>query len=101
MIHIQTWKSQPAAIITDMTNAGKRGKVCRVFYWEGFRSRAANYSVADNNSLQTEIAIDNLKRTPGIGFDEACTLVRFSVSEYPCEFAKVSEREIRGVDAPR
>lgn len=35
-IHVQTWQGSGSAQITDMTNAGKNGKVCRVVRVQGW-----------------------------------------------------------------
>ncbi len=108
MIHIQTWKGGPSARITDMTNAGKRGKVCRTFHWQGYRWNGArdaeNKRYHDNASasLQTEVMIDR-ELTAEMDYNSAVLAIRASMAKWPAEerFVSVREDTIKGIDAPR
>jgi hypothetical protein len=87
-----------------MTNAGKRGKTCRVAWWSGFRwtgdPTQTDYVEADHNSLQSEVVIKAL--TPEMSFDEALAAVRAAVDRFPAPWVLLSEPdEIRGIDAPK
>lgn len=106
MIHIQKWTGGPSFRITDMTNAGKRGKTCRTFSWQGFRYNGTvtmetqKYADADNASLQTEVLID--KFTVEMEFDEAVKAIQASMEKYPAEgFVTMHPGEIKGIEAPR
>lgn len=106
MIHIQQWSGGPSARITDMTNAGKRGKVCRTFTWNGFRwqgqrdDNPAWYDASDA-SLQAEVAIRDL--TADMNFDAAVAKVRSVMADNPAgeSYVRTYEDTIKGIDAPR
>jgi hypothetical protein len=106
MIHIQKWTGGPSFRITDMTNAGKRGKTCRTFSWQGCRYNGAvtmetqKYADADSASLQTEVLIDGFK--PEMDFDEAVKAIQATMEKYPAEaFISTHTGEIKGIEAPR
>ena len=40
-IHIRTWSGAGSGTVTDMTNAGKRGKKCRTIYFGGWLNNGA------------------------------------------------------------
>jgi len=44
MIHMKLWTGSRSARITDMTNAGKRGKVCRILRVSGTPWQPGNYA---------------------------------------------------------
>jgi len=104
MIHVEFWSGSNCARITDMTNAGKRGKTCRVARWSGFRwtgdQTQTTYVEADHNSLQSEVVIKAL--TPEMSFDEALSDIRAAMDRFPAPWVMLSEPdEIRGIDAPK
>ncbi len=87
MIHVQTWESGCSGRITDMTNAGKRGKRCRVI-------RFANRGDTATCSIFYEI-----KALPlSLSFDTAAEMLREMVARV--DGVTLDEELIRGIDAP-
>lgn len=108
-IHIQTWSGSMSARITDMTNAGKRGKRCRTIRFQG---TALGYACGNPLwQLAGERTNEIIGRLQGLAtetsFDDALTLVSRAV-----DVARIDgigdtlinyevETGCRGIDAPK
>ena len=107
-IHVQIWTGACNARITDMTNAGKRGKTCRTMRFSGTSTTYCCHNPAW--STAAEMTNDILGRLTGLpedaDFDAAAELLRNAVEAARAEgvnddFISLHEDEpIRGVDAP-
>lgn len=108
-IDIQVWKGSGSARITDMENAGKRGKTCRVFRFNGLRGdfawRGEPYIQAARFSDQVLAMLEPGRPIHGQNFDTAVAMVEAVVDQ--ARSAGVEDallgcalEEIRGIDAP-
>ena len=103
-INVRTWSGSHTARITDMTNAGKRGKRCRVLCFIGHVSPVKPDHPETAYTLRIYRAIAELDRA--MSFDAAaellvgliCEAYAAGCSEYG---VRIFEEDIRGVDAPR
>lgn len=103
-IHVRTWSGSCTATITDMTNAGKRGKRCRTLRFSGppWNGGSDLQKLAAQRGRTIYYEIENLN---GETFDEAADKIRGLVAEARAEgipegYIAVYDKEIRGVDAP-
>lgn len=87
-VHVQIWSGAGNAGVTDMTNAGKRGKVCRTF---SFCSHYAERSTA--------IVLHYLAHDVAESADYDA--VRAHVGSLVTAENTIYDREIRGIDAPK
>ena len=119
MIHVKVWSGSRSATITDMTNAGKRGKLCRILRvsgtpWHG----GANLTPEQKHILDwsDRLLFACLALAPGADaegrlvfdadFDAATAPIRavvasarvFSVPEWACA---AYDETIKGIRAPR
>lgn len=93
-IHIRTWSGSLSAVVTEMANAGRRGKVCRTLRLSG--------SVYEQDPGYGEVFhfFCGLAELSGEeSLDDVLLLARALQAEVP-EF-KFYEETIRGIDAPR
>lgn len=106
-VHVQVWLGSGSARITDMTNAGKKGKTCRVLRFNGFLGLRHNAEL--NQAYDITLGVLELLKPGrpirGQNFDTACALVNAEIDQ--ARAAGVSEHlvatyleEVRGVDAP-
>lgn len=113
-IHVQTWGGSCTARITDMMNAGKRGKRCRVLRFSGcpwgtgqgteLQQLAKQFTNCIMHAL-IEYAEGRLSLLSGQTFDEVREKIRWEVQEarnagVPATYVEAYDDEIRGVDAP-
>lgn len=109
MINVKTWQGGSAAI-TDMANAGKRGKTCRVLRFAGapWASNVGDETQrkASYHTCQIMAAIEGLlPADPAVSFGTAAGIVSAMVSTaqadgVPEHYVACYAEEIRGVDAP-
>ncbi len=107
MLNIQTWSGSGSASITDMDNAGKRGKTCRVFQFRGWRNNGGTPE-ADRANEFTALVIGILvveHDRPTLDFDGLHRLITSMVDtanrEQPLAGGiAIYDETIRGVDAP-
>lgn len=96
MINIKSWASAGNATITDMTNAGKRGKMCRRVRFAG-----ECYAEGTDRSLTLEIVerLRELSESKIVkSFEEALSWLKFKIKG---SGLKIYEEEIKGIRAPR
>ena len=111
MIHVQIYRAARNGRITDLTNAGKRGKTCRAIRFRGTDNphlwgRADDF--AENVSAHTRGVIQFLDRAaadPDYTFDMVEAGLRVLVDGARAEGVSAdlldySEETIRGIDAP-
>lgn len=109
MIHVQTWAFQRSAKITDMTNAGKRGKVCRVLHVHGENGGQETgpeaWKRAHNEAVNAAGALAVLCAgfAPETSYDDAEAALRACLAQYPGAggIVTIEADTCRGVDAPR
>lgn len=109
MIHKQIWSGSRSARITDMINAGKRGKLCRVLRvsgapWDVGVSKDSTESSAVHYSQQILLAVERLD--PSTPFDDArqsllAVLAEARNAGVPEDYVNIYDESCRGVDAPR
>jgi hypothetical protein len=109
--HTRTWIGSGQITLTDTTNAGKRGKVCRTLRvsgvaWGGFayRLNCDGYDAA--RQCMEELAATLPTGFSGADFDDLAGLVLFAVAKARAAGAnsaliEAHEGTVRGVDAPR
>jgi len=110
MIHVKTWNGGCSARITDMTNAGKRGKTCRVL---SFRGCPWDSWSGDDLQKQSKQVSNNvmhvieglLPASPTCDFDTAAGMIEAMIDKaraegIPESYVAAYRAEIRGVDAP-
>lgn len=107
MIHVQIWEAAGNATVTDMTNAGKRGKTCEQIDFRGFIYGAPNCDIMHEvNQItrdtlrwlrelhpETPFAVVSEELTKRAKAAHAIHIAEWNLNVYP--------RTIRGVDAPR
>jgi hypothetical protein len=109
MIHVQIWDGSRSARLTDMTNAGKRGKTCRIYRFSG-----ACWGYGSNlNDLQrraydvTNHILHYLKAVVATeSYDTVRDQVSFMVDEarhdgIPEGYVAGYDEEIKAIKAPR
>lgn len=106
-IHVRIWTGGPSAAITDMTNAGKRGKVCRVYRFGGIRAGGWKETPETKEATSTTMAIMDVieQLKPEVDFDDATaplrTLMELATAKgAPVGYIHASDETIRGIDAP-
>lgn len=108
-IDIQVWRGSGSATITDMENAGKRGKTCRTFRFSGLAGGMAwsgqPYIRAAEFTAQVLAMLEPGKPIYGQNFDTAVAMVEAVVDQARAEgigdgLIGGTLDEIRGVDAP-
>lgn len=109
-IHVRTWSGSQAARITDMANAGKRGKRCRVLRFSGAGwSTSSTLSERQNEAANaTREILGFVERLdPSASFDEVAGTIAGMIDlarkahDLPEAWLTCCADEIRGVDAPR
>ena len=106
-LHVEATEYGEWFRITDMTNAGKRGKRCRVLRFAGWRPHVGcddrTSDAAKSHSLCFEMMRFTASVRPDASFDDVCAAARSLVSAagLPESYARLDVEEIRGVDAPR
>lgn len=106
-IHVQVWTGSGTARITDMTNAGKRGKTCRVLRFSGALGCSYNAEALQAHGMTLNV-LEMLKPGQPIhtqDFDTACANMKAAVDTARAlgvgeRLIAVHEEEVRGVDAP-
>ena len=106
-IHINVWDGSRSARITDMTNAGKIGKVCRVLRFNGY---PCGYGVPGGSEAAynvTNQAIGEIKElAPSDTFEHAADLLAKLTADARAAGVSegwfgVYEDTIKGIKAPR
>ncbi len=104
MIHIQIHQAAANAVITDMTNAGKRGKRCDSLRFRGFDPA---YEVPPERQPAVALTWDILakikKLTPADDFAAVVTDItaQIEAAKVDPELVRVAPDSCRGVDSPR
>lgn len=107
MIHVQIWKAAGNATVTDMTNAGKRGKRCDQISFIGRLYSDPSCAKAVKISTLTSSALDYLR---GLSSDTPFNIAADGVDAYVQDARKHGIEDwavksyksvIRGIDAPR
>jgi len=99
--HVRTWSGARSALVTDMTNAGKRGKVCRQFHvaepWNRPVGPGGTLPQGWGDWLDLFSRLESLEKGSGEeSYDDIALLVRAACGA--CPEIKHDEREVRGVD---
>ena len=101
--HVRTWSGARSALVTDMTNAGKRGKTCRQLHVaEPWRHYSSGQTLPQGwgDWLDLFSRLEALEKGTGEeSYEDIALLVRAACAG--CPEIKHDEREVRGVDAPR
>lgn len=102
MLHVQTWECGSVRL-TEMNNAGKRGKVCRVLRFIGWRPCGGDETARRAAAFAFDVLQWAKDRAGALEFDAARAQLEAMVAaaELPAHAASVNVEEIRGVDAPR
>lgn len=107
MIHVRTWSGSCAARIIDMTNAGKRGKCCRVLHFSG-----APWSSWEGDDIQQkakQYTMEIIRHIEALDLATSFDAARAVITNYvakahadriPATYVNTDDREIRGIDAP-
>ena len=107
MIHVQTWSGSCTARITDMANAGKRGKTCRVLRFSGcpWPSGTGNDLQQRGRQATADIlqAIEGF--TPDRDFDMVAALLQAAIQKarndgIPESHVAAYPEELKGIHAP-
>jgi hypothetical protein len=106
-VHIRTWTGSGVATVFDMTNAGKRGKMCRVIRFSGWGNSAMSDTPEGKasdfsrgvchwlNALPLSVPFDVIRAEMGAKFEE---FRRTAGNPFGIE---IHDEEARGVDAPK
>jgi hypothetical protein len=104
-VHVRTWAAGQATV-TEMTNAGKRGKKCRTVTFHGWVNTAHDRESEPGRSTNLALSVlhwlkDDVKADAS--FDAVAAELKRRVAEagLPTHCASVAEGETRGIDAPR
>lgn len=107
-IHVRVWTGSGTARVTDMTNAGKRGKKCSVlcvhgvassYHWSGPAEKmAASYT---DNLVRLADEFDRAERFEDLQVLMFRLMVAARSDGVPEGLLKLHEEEVRGVDAPK
>jgi hypothetical protein len=102
-IHVRTWTGSESVRITDMANAGKRGKRCRVIRFQGWRPSAGDATARAAADLCATVIGWAEHLDLATSFDSVAAELRAMVqaAALPAHCAGIHEEEIRGIDAPR
>lgn len=98
-VHVQTWSGADNARITDMANAGKVGKRCAVFSFQGWRPHGGEERHRRCSDATAAIMhyLDTAEDTYAALLERVQALV--AEADEP-DWLRVTCDEIRGVDAP-
>ena len=104
-IHVQAWSGSGGIRITEMLNAGKRGKRCRAMRFQGSFSSYSPTEAHERAHTLTMVAIGWAQSLDlGTPFDAAKAHLEALIAQYgplPEGYAALYQEDIRGVDAPR
>ena len=106
-IHVRIWSGSKCGEITEIINAGKRGKMCRVMRWGGvdYLEKEPETRPGQNAAVKATFALMVLcgKLSPECDYDAAVRMCREDLAQYPGAevLVKIEERTIKGIDAPR
>jgi hypothetical protein len=101
-IHVRVWRGGSVRI-TDMLNAGKRGKVCRTVHFGGWMPYGSDpVSTASADLAHNVMAWADALPT-STTFDDATAALQKMVADaaLPVHCASVTFDDVRGIDAPR
>lgn len=109
-IHVQVWSGACNARVTDMTNAGKRGKTCRVLRFSG--SPTLGYHPNETLIAAHEFTVDLLGRLSGLDttettFEQVAELLANAVASARQDgitdawLSFCEDQPIRAIDAPK
>lgn len=109
MIHVQVWSGSGSVRIVDMTNAGKRGKQCKVLSVRGEGSRWIDPSqVVQQKAMDytQEIILAAEGFSADAKFEDVAAAVEVIAKKAYADgvmpvWLEMELREIRGVDAPK
>ena len=106
LVHLRTWTDSGTFTLTDMTNAGKRGKVCRTLRFSGGHACWSDGvgNLAAHHSLQIISMVEEAVATET--FDTIRERVRDMVATarsegVPADYLTSYDEKVRGIDAPR
>lgn len=108
-IHVRTWPGSSTARITDMTNAGKRGKQCSVLRFSGapWSPRLSGLNSEQDKAAEwTQAICGRIERLNGESYEEAAATITGMVAEaradgVPATYVDCHEEEIKGIHAPK
>jgi hypothetical protein len=102
-IHVRVWSGTGSARVTDMTNAGKRGKACRVLRFSGWMPFGGEEFHQRCRDLCAQVLSYVQAQPADADFDPVAARVREIVqaSGLPEHAVAVYDETIRGIDAPR
>lgn len=108
MINVKIWESARCARITDMTNAGKRGKTCRLLRFRGSSAMPWPNPVSHAACDATDEILGRLGGLPeSASFDDVAALLHNAVAVARAAgvsadlVAVFDDETVRGVDAPK
>jgi len=118
MIHIKVWEGSKTIRITDMTNAGKRGKSCRVLYISGVPWGQSSLETPDQRKARkwTEKVMGQIEEVaPGCRYNPQMVNLCFDavagklealletarLDGIPENYVCGSLKEIKGIHAPK
>jgi hypothetical protein len=106
-VHIQIWTGARNARITDMTNAGKRGKTCRVMRFSGCDMIGWTHESHRAAELTDEVLGRLEGIDPDTNFEDVAAMLE-NAAEYALDsgittgwFAVHEDDPIRAIDAPK
>lgn len=102
-IHVKTWTGAGNARVTEMVNAGKRGKSCRVFGFQGWMPHGGDETHERIRQLNRDILFYLNGLMGRESFDDVRAAVAGKISEagLPEHAGRIYDEEIRGIDAPK
>lgn len=99
-VNIKVWQAG-SAVVTDMTNAQKRGKVCQVLRFNGWRPYPSDDPKVKLATRATDDVIYYLNNVDqSISFEEVVAKVEEILAKHGSEHTRVYRDEIKGVHAP-
>ncbi len=109
MIHVQIWEQAGNARVTDMTNAGKRGKTCATLVIHGEGARWVDpKNVAQRVAMSFTTEVLTYLRSLGaavefleVAFKVAAIVSRAQAEGLSSEWLHADQGSIRGIDAPK
>lgn len=103
-IHVRVWTGAGSARVVEMTNAGKRGKMCRMVRFSGWSPCGGDETAQRSSRLCADVlhfltVTVNAESNYDLVADGIRQFVR--AAALPEGMASVHDEEIRGIDAPR
>jgi len=104
MIRVQTWHGSATVRVTEMENAGKRGKACRVFRflgWLPYSPATEQARLTYDVTLQVLHYADSIRPSDDFDAVKAHITDMVKCAGLPDHLLTTAEETCRGVDAPK